>query len=112
MIPRPSSAAARPSARLSGWIRGSGFALGCARKLPRQMGHFNGRESGVESFVSALQSRAINGLLQRVAGEHAKNHRHAGIELRQLNAARGLRRYVLEMRSFAAQNASNANNGI
>ena len=91
-------------------------AAGCAarllRKLARELRHFDRGEPRFVAFIAALQSRAVDGLLERVAGEHAKNHRHAGIELRELNAARRFRRDVIEVRGFAAQDAADADHGV
>ena len=76
------------------------------------MGHFDRGKPGVEAFVATFQAGTIDGLLERVAGEHTKNHWHAGIKLRELDAARGFRANVIVMRSLAAQNAADADDGF
>src|SRR5215467_7686424 len=76
-------------------------------KLPRKMGHFQGGQTGLEAFVPALQSGAVNGLLQGVAGQDAKDNRITAIHLRQLQASSGFRANVVVMRCFAAQDAAN-----
>ncbi len=81
-------------------------------KLLGQVGHFDGGEPRVVALVSALQSRAVDGLLERVAGEDAKNNRNAGIELRELHAARDFARDVVKMRGLAAQNAADGDHRV
>ena len=76
------------------------------------MGHLNRGKPGVEAFVATFQAGTIDGLLERVAGEHTKNHWHAGIKLRELDAAGGFRANVIVMRSLAAQNAADADDGL
>src|SRR5271156_662488 len=78
------------------------------RKLARKMSHFDGGEPGFVTLVPAFEARAVDGLFQRVAGQHAEGHRNARIELRQLNSARRFRGHVIVMRSLATQNASDA----
>src|SRR5207245_7515215 len=73
--------------RLTGGARLSGSGA----QLSRQLGHFDGRQSRFKSLVPALEPGAIDGLFQRVAGQHTKQDGDAAIHLRQLQAARGLR---------------------
>src|SRR5712692_2594816 len=89
--------AAPRAARAQGSSRG---------ELARKMGHLERCQSSLEALVSALQARAVDGLFESIAGEHAKNHGHAGIHLRELHAARDFRGDVLEVRGFAAQNTA------
>jgi hypothetical protein len=49
--------------------------------------HLDSSESGLISLISAFQTSTINGLFQRVAGQHAENQWHSGIKLSKLNAA-------------------------
>ena len=63
-------------------------------------------------MLPLFQARAIDGLFERVAGEHAEDHRHARIELRELDAARRFRRHVIVVRGLAAQHAADANDRI
>src|SRR5215831_2970317 len=88
---------------------------GCSRnrfrlrraQLSRKLRHFDGRQARLESFVATLEPRAIDGLLERVASQHAKNNGQAGIHLCELQAASGFRTNVIVMRGFSPQNASN-----
>src|SRR5579863_8945708 len=83
-----------------------------ASQLTRQLRHLDSGEPRFESLVAAFEPRAINGLFERVAGEHAKRHGHARIELRELNAARCFRGNVIVMRGLAAQDASDTDDGV
>src|SRR5258708_28993008 len=56
------------------------------------MSHFDGSEPRFESLVPALEPGAVDGLLQRVAGQHAKQDWQAAVHLRQLQSACSLRR--------------------
>src|SRR5271170_8172397 len=82
---------------------------GLASNLAYQLPHFHSRETRLVTFIAGFQAGTVNRLLQRVTGEHAKNQRHAGIELRELNSARGFRHHHVVVRCFAAQNATDAN---
>ena len=86
--------------------------LCCAAQFLGKVRHFDGAESRFESFVAALQARAIDSLLQRIAGKHAKHHRNACVHLRQLQPARGFGANVIVMRGFAAQDASDGDDRI
>src|SRR5215467_1473142 len=81
-------------------------------QLARKLRHFHCRQPRFKSFVPALEPRAIDGLLQRVAGQHAENNGQPGIDLRELQAARGFGTNIIVMRSFAAQNAANGNQRV
>ena len=74
----------------SRWMAAPGFF----GNLAHQLRHFDRGEARLVTLIAAFQSGAIDRLFERVACEDAKNHRHAGIELRQLNAARGFRHDV------------------
>src|SRR6266481_336212 len=100
-----------PAARLSGGSssRGRRFSAG---ELSRKTGHFNGGETGFKAFVAALEAGAVDGLLESVAGQHAKDDGEAGVHLRELQSARGFRANVIVMRGFASQNAANGDERI
>src|SRR2546425_12864917 len=53
-----------------------------------QIRHFYRRQRGLEAFVSHFQPGAVNGLLQRVAGEHTEGVRDAGFLRRLADPAR------------------------
>jgi len=53
------------------------------------------------ALVSTLEPGAIYGLLESIAGKHAKNNRDAGIQLRQLHAPGDLARDVIEVSGLA-----------
>src|SRR5580704_548308 len=83
------------------------------RMLPqfaRQAGHFDSGKAGLVALVAAFESSAVDRLLQGVACQYAQNHGHARIQLSELNAASGLRHDDIVVRSFSAQNTSDANN--
>src|SRR5229473_287045 len=88
------------------WVR-----LGGA-KLARQLRHLDGCEPRFKSFVPALESGAVDGLLKCVARQHTKDDWQATIHLRELQAAGGLRTNVIVVRRFAAQNASDGDQRI
>src|SRR5215467_1667141 len=71
-------------------------------QLARKLRHFDGGQARFESFVPALKTGAVDGLLECVAGQHAKNNGEAGIHLRELKAARGFGTNVIIVHSFAA----------
>ena len=81
-------------------------------KLARQLRHFDSRKAGFESLVAALEAGAVNGLLQRVAGQHAENDGEAGIHLRELQTASGFGANVIVMSGFAAQDAADGDERI
>jgi hypothetical protein len=49
--------------------------------------HLDSSKSGLIALISAFQTSAIDGLFERVAGQHAENQGHSGIKLSELNAA-------------------------
>src|SRR2546428_4774255 len=71
--------------------------------------HLDGSKPSVKAFVPALQARAFDGLLECVARQHAENNRHAGIHLRELQAARRLRTYISIVSGLSAQDAADGN---
>ena len=89
-----------------------GFDRLFSGELTRQIGHLDGGEAGIETFVAAFQAGAIDGLLERVAGENAKDHGHARIELGELHAARDFVANIFEVRGFAANHAADADDGV
>src|SRR6266404_9843590 len=76
------------------------------------MGHLDGRQSRFKSFVAALQPGAIDGLLERVACQHAKNDGHAGVQLRELQAARSLRADIIVVGGFAPNHAADGHERV
>src|SRR5712664_1809933 len=99
--------------RLSG---GGSFCRGggrfSARELSREVRHFDGGQACFKTLVAALEAGAVDGLLEGVAGEHAKNNGEAGVHLRELQTARGFRANVIVMRGFASENAANGDERI
>src|SRR5229473_2399882 len=81
-------------------------------KLARQLRHFDGGEPRFESFVSALEPSAIDGLLQRVACQHAKHDRQTAVHLRELQPTCRLRTNVIVMCRFAAQHTPDSDQRI
>src|SRR5690348_7420967 len=79
-----------PVARLSGGsssrCRGVGFFAG---ELSREVGHFDGGETGFKAFVAAFEAGAVDGLLDSVTGQHTENDGEAGVHLCELQTARG-----------------------
>src|SRR5215469_11373221 len=88
-----------PRAARSGF---RGFA-----ELSRKLPHLEGAKTRFETFVAPLQARAVNRLLERVAGQHTKHDRHPRIHLRELQATRSLRANVIIMRRFPPEDAPN-----
>src|SRR6266851_3152927 len=81
-------------------------------QLPRKLRHFNSRQPRLKSFVPALEPRAIDGLLQRIARQHAKYDRQPAVHLCQLQPSRRLRTNVIVMCRLAPQHAANRNQRI
>src|SRR5216683_7318863 len=96
------------ASRLTGGARLSGSGA----QLSRQLGHFDGRQSRFKSLVPALEPGAIDGLFQRVAGQHAKYNWQAAIHLRELQSARRFRTHVIIMRCLATQNTPDSDQRI
>src|SRR5260370_12111454 len=88
------------------WVR-----LGGA-KLARQLRHLDGCEPRFKSFVPALESGAVNSLLECVARQHTKDDWQAAVHLRELQAALRLPTNVIILRRFASQNASDGDQRI
>src|SRR5262249_19571736 len=65
---------------------GRGFGRSSGFELAAQLGHFDSRQAGFEALVATFQAGAVNCLLERVASQHAENHRNASIHLRKLQA--------------------------
>lgn len=99
------------AAAVAGATHGCG-RLRLARQFANELRHFNGSQARVVTFVAAFEPGAIDGLFEGVAREDAKNHRHAGVELSELDSACSFRSDVIVMGSFAAQDATDANDGI
>src|SRR5882762_3168383 len=100
----------------SRFLRRESFGSGGGRfsgdELARKLGHLNGGETSFKPFVAAFEAGAVDGLLERVAGEHAENYWEAGVHLRELQTARGFGANVIVMSGFAAQDAANGDEGI
>src|SRR5258708_23915437 len=75
-------------------------------KLARQLRHFDGREPRFESLVPTFESRAGNGLIERIAREHTEDDRQVAVHLRRLQSACCFRTNVIIVRRFATQHAS------
>src|SRR5260370_9387441 len=67
-------------------------------QLPRKLRHFNSRQPRLKSFVAALEPRAIDGLLQRIARQHAKYDRQPPVPLHHLQPSPPLRPNVIALR--------------
>src|ERR1700674_927129 len=93
-------------------LSGRGWLRMRSAKFARQLGHFDGGEPRFESFVPALEPGAVDGLLQRVARQHAKYTRQATVNLRELQSARGLRTNIIIVRRFAAEYAADGDQRI
>src|SRR5713226_1909037 len=85
------------------------FRRSSRRQLPRKLRHFDSRQPRLKSFVAALEPRAIDGLLQRIARQHAKYDRQPDVHLCQLQPSRRLRTNVIVMCRRAPQHAANRN---
>src|SRR5712675_2406259 len=100
----------------SRFLRRESFGSGGGRfpgdKLARKLGHLDGGETGFKTFVAAFEAGAVDGLLERVACQHAENNGEASVHLRQLQTARGFRANIIVVRGFAAQDAANGDEGI
>src|SRR5712672_1106029 len=100
----------------SRFLRRESFGSGGGRfpgdELARKLGHLDGGEASFKTFVAAFESSAVDGLLERVAGEHAENYWKAGVHLRELQTASGFGANVIVMRGFAAQDAANGDERI
>src|SRR5712671_3654390 len=81
-------------------------------ELARKLGHLNGGEASFKTFVAAFESGAVDGLLERVAGQHTENDGEASVHLRELQTAGGFRANIIVMSGFAAQDAADGDEGI
>src|SRR6202045_3489446 len=81
-------------------------------KLTRQLRHFDGTEPRFESFVPALETGAVDGLLQGVARQHTEHNRQSAVHLRELQSARGFRTNILIVSRFAAEHAADGDQRI
>src|SRR6267378_861061 len=91
---------------------GSGDRRFSGDELARKLGHLDGGEASFKTFVAAFESGAVDGLFERIAGEHTENDGEASVHLRQLQTARGLRANVIVMSGFAPQDAADGDEGI
>ena len=77
-----------------------------------QIRHLDRRQRRFKSLVAHLQSGAIDGLFERVAGENAESMWHASLLCRLPNPACDLVHDNVVVRSVAAQQASEADDGV
>src|SRR6185437_16214983 len=73
---------------------------------------FDCGEARVKAFIPALEAGAVDGLFERLAGQHAECHWQARVELRDLHAVRDFAGHMFEMRCIAAYDATDANDGV
>src|ERR1700687_2294953 len=76
------------------------------------MRHLYRGQTRFKTLVAALEAGSVDGLLEGVAGQHAKDNGQAGVHLRELQSARGFGTNVIVMGRFAAQNAANGDERI
>src|SRR6267378_2724980 len=100
----------------SRFLRRESFASGDRRfsgdELARKLGHLDGGEASFKAFVAAFEAGAINGLLERVAGQHAENDGEASVHLGQLQTASGFGANIIVVCGFTAQDAADGDEGI
>src|SRR5256885_183196 len=96
------------STRLSGWR----YFRGCRAQFAGEVGHLDGGKAGLKSLIATLEAGAIDGLLEGVAGKHAKNDRQAGVDLSELQATGGLGAHVIVMGCVAAEDAADGDESI
>src|SRR5207237_9048622 len=77
-----------------------------------QIRHLDRRQRRFESLVAHLQSGAIDGLFERVAGENAESMWHSSLLCRLPNPACDLVHDNVVVSSVAAQQASEADDGV
>src|SRR6266403_3713489 len=98
------------------FLRRKGFRSSGGRfssdELARKLSHLDGGETSFKTFVAAFESSAVDGLLERVAGEHAENYRKASVHLRELQTAGGFGANIIVMSCFTAQDAANGDERI
>src|SRR5581483_6700126 len=95
----------------------SAFGRFAESRLPRsdnvfQIRHLHRRERRLESLVAALEAGAVDGLLERVAGEDAESMGHAGFLGRLADAAGALVGDHVVVRGVAAEQAPKADDGV
>ena len=78
----------------------AGLAADAGAEAREDVGHLERRAGRVGALVAPSPAGAGEGLLPRLAGEHAEGDGDARLERRQLEAARRLRGDVLEMRGL------------
>src|SRR5712692_3083146 len=93
-------------------LSSSGRLRRSSAKLARQLRHFDGGEPRFESLVPALEPRAVDGLLQRVARQHTKHNWQAAVHLCELQSSCSLRANIIVMCRLAAQNTPDGDQGI
>src|SRR6266496_1124773 len=77
-----------------------------------QIRHLHRRQRGLESLITYLQPCAIDCLLQRVTGEHAKSMRHSSLLRRLANTARDFVDNYVVVGGVSTQQASETDDGI
>ena len=112
----PPSGTLGNSAQVDDWplTAESGFASGrtLAPDSRLQRCHLHRRQRRLKSLVPHLQPGPINGLLQIFASKHAKRMRHASLLRRLTNSARYFVYDHVIVRRIAAQQTTQANDGI
>src|SRR6266481_5890346 len=99
----------------SRFLRRESFGSGgrfAGDELARELGHLDGGETGFKTFVATLESSAVDGLLERVAGQHTENDGEASVHLRELQTAGGFGANIIVVCGFAAQDAADGDEGI
>ena len=74
--------------------------------------HLNAGDSGFKSLVSCFDTSAFNGLLYRICGNHAVNDRRVRLHRDICDAFGTLASDVIEMRSRAADDCTDAKDSI
>src|SRR5438477_12661176 len=77
-----------------------------------QRRHLDGGERGFVSFITALQTGTIDGLLERLAGQNAVGVRDAGLLRGLSDAARDFSRDVLVVGGVAADDAAETEDSV
>src|SRR6266403_4714638 len=91
---------------------GSGGGQFSGDELARKLGHLDGGEASFKTFVAAFESGAVDGLFERIAGEHTENDGEASVHLRELQTAGSFGANVIVVCSFTAQGAADGDEGI
>ena len=74
--------------------------------------HFDGGSRGFKSLIAGLDTGAIQGLFERLAGEYSEAVRNAGFLLRLPDAARHFVVDGLVVGGLAAQQTTECNDGV